>query len=150
MGQLEKIWIKRSKRGPMDPAQKAATKTGQGIVGNADQGGYRQVTVIEKEVFETVSQELGKPVDPVWRRANLLVTGISLIQSRGKILKVGNLRLQIEGETRGCERMDEACQGLRGALGKDWRGGAYGVVLNDCEVTVGDAVSFEEAPAHKP
>lgn len=149
-GKLERIWIKRSKRGPMDPAQKAVTVTEQGIIGNANQGGRRQVTVIEKEVFETIAHELGRPVDPMWRRANLLVSGISLALSRGRILRVGNLRLQIEGETKPCERMDEACPGLRRALEPDWRGGVYGIVLNDCEIQVGDPVSFESAPPGTP
>lgn len=150
MGQLEKIWIKRYKRGPMDPAQKAETKADKGIIGNANQGGRRQVTIIEKEVFDSVSSELKRPVDPVWRRANLMVTGLRLAETRGRVLKVGNLRLQIEGETKPCERMDEACPGLRLALEKEWRGGVYGIVLNDCEIRIGDPVAFETEPVRQP
>ena len=42
MSRLEQIWIKRVRRGPMDPAQKASVVAGKGIVGNANQGGRRQ------------------------------------------------------------------------------------------------------------
>ena len=49
MSKLEQIWIKRVHRGPMDPAQKAAMVAGKGIVGNANQGGRRQVTIVSSK-----------------------------------------------------------------------------------------------------
>ena len=49
-GTLKAIWIKRAKLGKMDPAQKAELKAGRGVVNNANQGGKRQVTMIEEEV----------------------------------------------------------------------------------------------------
>ena len=36
MGELAAIWIKRMKRGPMDPAPAATLVSGRGLVGNAD------------------------------------------------------------------------------------------------------------------
>jgi MOSC domain-containing protein YiiM len=147
-GRLETIWIKRMKRGPMDPAETAATVADRGIVGNADQGGKRQVTVIEREVFDRIRQTL-PDARPFMRRANLMVSGIRLEESRRHILTVGGVRILLLGETRPCERMDEQCPGLRAALGERWGGGAYGTVLDDGEMRVGDTVSIE-APADRP
>ena len=48
-GKLEAIWIKRMKRGPMDPVEAADLVAGSGIAGNANQGGRRQVTILERE-----------------------------------------------------------------------------------------------------
>ena len=48
MAKLEAIWIKRVRRGKMDPVLTAELIAGKGIVGNANQGGRRQVTIIEK------------------------------------------------------------------------------------------------------
>ena len=144
VGKLEAIWIKRFHRGPMDPRDWAAIRAGRGIEENANQGGKRQVTVISKEAFAAVSAELEAEIDPSWRRANFLVSGIDLHDSRGRVLAVGDVRLRIAGETRPCEQMDEAYQGLRAALSPGWRGGVFGEVLNDGAVTLGCEVTLVE------
>jgi hypothetical protein len=51
VGKWEAIWIKRFRRGPMDPKDSAGLRAGRGIESNADQGGKRQVTLIAKEVM---------------------------------------------------------------------------------------------------
>ena len=143
-GRLEAIWIKRAHRGPMDPAERATLDDNQGITGNADRGGRRQVTIIEKEVFEALPEKLGVAIDPVLRRANLMVSGIRLADTREKILAVGDGRLKILGETTPCSGMDEAHQGLQEALRPNWGGGAFGIVLGDAGITVGDEVRWLE------
>lgn len=143
MGKLEAIWIKRVRRGPMDPVASAELVAEQGIVGNANQGGRRQVTIIEQEVWERLMKELGATADPAARRANLMVSGIALQNSRGRILRIGACRIEIMGETKPCERMEAAVGGLRAAMYPDWQGGAFGVILEDGVIEVGDAVVFE-------
>jgi MOSC domain-containing protein YiiM len=141
-GRLEAIWIKRMHSGPMDPAGRAALVADRGIAGNADQGGRRQVTVIEREVFDRIRETLPE-AEPVMRRANFMVSGIRLAETQGHTLRVGGVRLLVQGETRPCHRMDEQCPGLTAALGPEWRGGVFGVVLDSGEVRVGDSVSLE-------
>jgi len=142
-GRLEAIWIKRAHRGPMDPAPAAELHAGRGIAGNADQGRKRQVTLIEREVWQRLMSELDADIPPAARRANLMVSGTSLAGTRGQVLRVGACRLRIAGETRPCERMDEALPGLRAAMGPAWGGGAFAEVLNDGTVSVGDTVTWE-------
>lgn len=146
-GHLERIWIKRMKGGPMDPAETASLVADRGIVGNADQGGRRQVTVLEHEAWDVMMAELGDPeLDPSARRANFLVRGVALRDARGQVLRVGGCRIRIEGESRPCEQMDDAYPGLRRAMARAYRGGVYGVVLDDGVVRVGDAVALEPSP----
>jgi MOSC domain-containing protein YiiM len=144
-GELAAIWIKRFKRGPMDRVPSAELIAGKGLVGNANQGGRRQVTLIEEEAWQRMMSELGGAIDPSHRRANLMLRDFSLRDSRGRELLIGTCRIRIFGETRPCERMDEALPGLRSAMSPEWRGGAFGEVLNDAEIRVGDEVRWVES-----
>lgn len=143
-GRLEAIWLKRSHRGPMDPVNTARLIGGRGLAGNADQGGRRQVTLIEREVWERLMHELGGSISPSARRANLLLSGIGLAGTRDRLLRIGACRLLIAGETRPCERMDQALPGLRKAMERDWGGGVFAQVLDDGEIAVGDEVAWKD------
>jgi MOSC domain-containing protein YiiM len=142
-GRLEAIWIKRAHGGPMDAVQSTVAIENAGLDGNADQGGRRQVTLIEKEVFDRISEARGEVVAPSVRRANFLLSGIRLEETRDRVLRVGDLRIEIHGETRPCELMNAQHEGLREALDPHWCAGAFGVVMGDATVSVGDEVSWE-------
>lgn len=146
-GRVEGLWIKRAKGGPMDPAGELRVMRQAGIETNADRGGRRQVTVMEKERWEAMVEALGGPdLDPSVRRANVLVSGCDLADSRHHLLHLGEVRIQVVGETRPCEQMDEAYPGLRRAMADPWNGGAYGIVLDDGVIRLGDAVELIAPP----
>ena len=143
-GELLRIWIKRTSGEPMDAVESARLEQGRGLVGNADQGGRRQVTLIDADKWAETMRELGDPgVDPVARRANLLVRGIDLEHSRHRVIRIGDCRLKVRGETRPCQQMDRAWDGLREALKPGWRGGAFAEVLDGGEIAIGQAVAWE-------
>jgi MOSC domain-containing protein YiiM len=146
-GRLEAIWIKRRRRGPMDAVGEAQLVAARGIAGNADQGGWRQVTIIERERWDALMSELEADVDPSARRANLMVSGIDLRASRGALLHIGDCMIELRGETRPCERMDEALAGLRAAMRAEWGGGAFGRITAGGIIRVGDAVRLQPAVA---
>lgn len=150
-GEVRRLWTKRAKGGPMDPHESVALVTGEGIEGDANHRGRRQVTLIEEEAFEAITRELteefgperGERADPILRRANVLLRGVSLEGTRGRILRLGPCRLEVHGETRPCNQMEEALPGLQAALDPHWRGGVYATVLEGGEVAVGDSVRWE-------
>lgn len=144
VGRLDRIWVKRTMRGLMDGVASAEIQTGTGIIGNADQGGRRPVTILSAERWRRAEADLGVDLDPGLRRANLLVSGIDLVGTRGRTIVVGAVRLRIGGETRPCRLMDGAHPGLQAALDADWGGGAYATVLAPGTIAVGDEVTLED------
>ena len=144
MGQLEAIWIKTAHGGAMQPLSEANTEKNKGLVGDVSFGrSKRQVTLIEKEVFSVLGDRFSGSVKPEMRRANFMVTGIELKETVGRILSIGDLKVEIFGETKPCKIMDDGFQGLREALVDEWKGGVYGCVLNDAVVKLGDPVSWD-------
>jgi MOSC domain-containing protein YiiM len=141
-GRLEAIWLKRVRLGPMDPVPAAELHAGRGIEGNADFGGRRQVTILDAGEWERRLSALGSDLDPSFRRANILVRGVDLSESRGRILAVGDCRIRIDGETKPCALMDEYLLGLRSALHERWGGGAWGAVLSGGRIALGDPVGW--------
>jgi MOSC domain-containing protein YiiM len=146
-GSLMAIWRKRARRGPMDALLAGELVAGRGLAGNADQGGRRQLTLIEEEVWAGLMRELDAGASSAARRANLVLRGLPLAESRGRELALGACRLRILGETKPCERMDEAVPGLRRLMFPDWRGGAFAEVIAGGTIRVGDAVEWLTRPA---
>jgi len=132
------------KRGPMDCVEQATLEAGKGLVGNANQGGRRQVTILEREIWAELMTEVAGRLPASARRANLLIHGLSLSRSRKRVLGIGSCRVRILGETKPCERMEEAWPGLQAAMSRAWAGGASGEVLDDGEIVVGDPVFWVE------
>jgi MOSC domain-containing protein YiiM len=141
-GHVEKLWIKRAHRGPMDSVLEARLVPGRGMEGSVGRSRRRQVTLLSRDAWESATADVGHDPGPICRRANILVSGIDLAHTRGRVLLVGSCRIKIGGELTPCERMDEAAPGLRQALRTDWRGGVFGEVIDEGTVNVGDTVTW--------
>ena len=116
MGEIVAIWIKRFKHGPMDAVSEAEAVEGRGLKNNANQGGRRQITILDESRWDEAQEELGMAVDPRTRRANVMLRGIDLEKTNGRTLRLGEVLVRIYGETRPCSQMEEAQPGLRKAL----------------------------------
>jgi MOSC domain-containing protein YiiM len=142
MGEVARIWIKRFKGGPMDPVGEALAVEERGLKDNANQGGKRQITIIDEARWREAQDEVGVDVDPGARRANVMLRGIDLERTNGRLLRIGECVVRIYGETRPCEQMEEAQPGLRAALSPRWRAGAYGEIVTGGKLRVGDAAEW--------
>ena len=141
-GRVERIWLKRAHYGPMDRVESATLVEGSGLEGSANFGSHRQVTLIALERWLEIMAELESDLDPSARRADLMVSGVDLERSRGRLLKIGDCVVRLAGEVRPCERMEQALRGLREAMSPRWGGGAWGEILRGGPIEVGDPVAW--------
>ena len=114
-------------------------------IGSAEEDPDRGVTLLDLAAWQRAVDELGAEVDPVERRANLLVEGIPLQPVPGATLRVGTALLEVTRETDPCVRMDEKKPGLFAALARDARGGVCCRVIESGSARAGDTVVWDEA-----
>lgn len=104
----------------------------------------RQVTILRREDWAAAEAELGAVLAWTVRRANLLVSGVHLLQRAGDHVCIGpDVRLEITGECDPCRRMDEQHQGLMAALMPGWRGGVTTRVIAGGRISIDDEVRIE-------
>ena len=139
MGEIVAIWIKPARRLPMKRVEEAQLVAGRGIAGNANQGGWRQVTIIDEKAWHEATEELGVDVDPSVRRANIMIRGLDLEGTSGQKLIVNGCRIHIRGENLPCRLMKE----MQRPLKPHWRAGVFGQIVEGGTIRVGDQVDFE-------
>ena len=127
----------------MDPMREATLVAGQGMQGSVGRSRRRQVTILSREAWESATAALERDPGAECRRANILVSGIELAHTRGRVLRVGSCRIEIGGELTPCDRMDEAAPGLQSALQPEWRGGVFAQVIDGGVIRIGDDVEWE-------
>ena len=130
----------------MDSVDSGLLEVNGGLRGNANRGGKRQVTIISQERWAELMDALGADLSPSARRANVMVSGLNLENSRGRVLRLGTTRLLINGETRPCEQMEAAHAGLQQLMKERWGGGAFAEVVEGGEIRVGDDVQWDSNP----
>ena len=141
------IAVRHRSRGEMQELAGADVTLDGGVADDLrGRSGRRQVTVLSLESWRAACRELGRELPWTTRRANLLVTGVDLAATGG--LRIGEVELEVTGETAPCERMEEACPGLRAALTPAWRGGVTCRVLRPGALVPGAPAAA--VPAHEP
>lgn len=141
---LVAIAIKTAHGAPLELVDRAEVTISEGLVGNVPQSSYRRVTLLSREQWDDVTAEAGVALPWQTRRANLLVEGLDLAGLKGKLVRLGDVELNINGETKPCNQMDEAHYGLQAILTPEWRGGVYGSVQKGGTIRKGDAITVVE------
>lgn len=111
--------------------------------GDHEHGGRSQITLLDLGTWRHVCAELEADIDPGTRRANVVLQGIDLIESRGGGLRIGHAAIDIDigAHTTPCEFKGAAHAGRSRALRPGWGGGAFGAIVSGGVVRVGDPAS---------
>jgi len=141
------LWIRAREGAALEPRDKLVVDAGRGIQGDHSYQRLRHVTIVFEDDWNAATAALGRPVDPVARRANVLVSGADGARFVGRTIRLGPLLVEVKGITRPCPVMDQAAAGLQEALRPDGRSGIWGRVLEGGELVPGDGLQLASAPA---
>ncbi len=157
-GTLIGIARRQKPRAPMEIVTHVAVAVGGGLEG--DHKGLkfprRGVTLLSREAWAAAIEELtdlagAVPLPWTARRSNLLVEGVVLPATRGAIIHIGAVHLEVTDETWPCRRMEQTHTGLLKALAKDARGGVTCRVVEGGSIRIGDEIVIVlRPPAHRP
>ena len=150
MATLLAIALKRRAKAPVELCAHSMVSVEAGVVGDfrGANSKNRQVTVLRSEDWADACRDIGIKLPWTIRRANLLVEGLpSLVDRKGEQLMIGDLVLQITGETEPCNRMEAAAAGLQAALSVGWRGGVTCRVIAGGDIQNGDTVVVVPSPS---
>jgi MOSC domain-containing protein YiiM len=125
---------------PMREAREAVVVIGRGLEVENRKSGRREVTLISAESWADVCRELGVSLPWYTRRANLLIEGMELSVTIGRVIRIGTIEVRIHGESKPCNVMEAQQVGLRDALKPHCRGGVFGEVLVGGTIRVDDKV----------
>jgi MOSC domain-containing protein YiiM len=153
MSRVEHIHIAHEAAKPMLPLREAEIIAGQGIRGDryALKLGYyshdpkpgRHLTLIEAEVLEDISQQLGGSFSAPDSRRNLTTRGVRLNPLVGKRLRIGAVLLEVI-------RLCDPCAYLQELVGQPVlqplvdRGGIRCDVITGGIIRVGDTITVVE------
>ncbi len=139
-GRLVRIFLRPSTRTPVREVSEATAVAGVGLEGDHNHGGKRHVTLLSVEGWAEACDALGADLSPGGRRANLLVEGVDLGAAMGQRLRIGPIEVDVLGETKPCQLMDDVRVGLMDALRPRVRAGVYGKLLSGGVLRAGDPV----------
>lgn len=133
-GEVVNLLIKRSHGQPMQQVDNLKTITNEGIIGDASYGRKkRQILIVEEAILKRFN------VSPGDLRENLIVSGmrLSAIQP-GSLLQVGDTLLEITGDCKPCDMLNDLHPGMRDEI--DGERGVLARVLEQGTIRVGDPV----------
>ncbi len=146
MAEVVSIHIVREKKAPTEPCNYVTIRTNFGIEGDYRSGKYQtgQITLIESEVIDTASHELGYEIPAGASRRQIMVRGVSLNETIEHKLRLGSVLVLVEEKCKPCDNMEAAIgPGAKDAM--NGRGGVRCRVIKGGELHVTDAVTVEGA-----
>jgi MOSC domain-containing protein YiiM len=144
---IRALWVRPAAGAALEPRAELVLETGRGIVGDHTFGRLRHVTIVFEADWRAAETQLGRSVDPVARRANVLVSGGGGARFVGGRIRLGDAVVEIKGVTRPCPVMERGAVGLEAALRPDGRGGIWGRVVAGATIRLGDPWSLHAAAA---
>lgn len=122
----------------MVPSEALAAVAGLGLTGDHTYGRMRHVTLVFEDDWRAAAATLGREVDPVGRRANVLLSGGGGARLVGATIRIGDVGIEVKGITQPCPVMDRAAPGMQEALKPGGLAGVWGRIVHGGTIRPGD------------
>lgn len=144
VGTITWIGIRSQKKSVLETPDEVLTIAGKGLEGDHYSGksGKRSVTLIHQGHLNTVSDILGKKVDPQDTRRNIVVEGINLLALTDQEFSIGSeVILKGTGHCHPCSRM-ETNLGPGGYNAMRGHGGLTARIIRGGTIRIGDKIKL--------
>ena len=138
-GRVESIHVVAETAGPPEARERVSVVAGRGIEGDRKFDSNHDLTLVEAEALERLTEDTGIELGPGESRRQVMTRGVSLNELLGKRFRVGELECVGEELCEPCDHLQSLTQPgvLRGLV---HRGGLCAEVVSDGEIAVGDSV----------
>ncbi|WP_370250816.1 MOSC domain-containing protein [Nioella sp.] len=144
-GRITWIGLRPARRSAMQAVDRAQAAL-SGLAGDHARAGKRAVTLIQAEHLPVIAALAGlSEVSPETLRRNLVVSGLNLSATRGRILAIGDARLRVTGPCAPCSRMEHAL-GPGGYNAMRGHGGWCAEILASGDIETGAPVTVLADP----
>ena len=144
-GRITWIGLRPARRSAMQAVDRAQAAL-SGLAGDHARAGKRAVTLIQAEHLPVIAALAGlSEVPPETLRRNLVVSGLNLSATRGRILAIGDARLRVTGPCAPCSRMEHAL-GPGGYNAMRGHGGWCAEILASGDIETGAPVTVLADP----
>lgn len=138
-GRVESIHVVAETGGPPEARKSVNVVAGRGVEGDRKFDGNHDLTLIEAEALEGLTEDTGIELGPGDSRRQVMTRGVSLNDLVGKRFRVGELECVGEELCEPCDHLQSLSQPgvLRGLV---HRGGLCAEVVSGGRIAVGDSV----------
>ena len=144
-GRITWIGLRPARRSDVQAVDRAQAGL-SGLAGDHARAGRRAVTLIQAEHLPVIAVLAGlSEVPPETLRRNLVVSGLNLSATRGRVLAIGAARLRVTGPCAPCSRMEHAL-GPGGYNAMRGNGGWCAEILASGDIETGAPVTVLADP----
>ena len=137
------IGVRSKHKGKVIKVDKVSADISKGIIGDhyQNKSRKRQVTLIQEEHIQVVSNILNINLEPELIRRNIVVSHINLLSLKEKKFKIGEAILKTTGICQPCSRMERNL-GPGGYNSMRGHGGITATIISSGEIKLNDSVEL--------
>jgi MOSC domain-containing protein YiiM len=144
VAEIISIHVVRKRNSPAESCKHVTVLSNFGIVGDYRSEKFQigQITLVEAEIIDSMSRELGYDIPDGASRRQIMVKGITLNELIGQNLRMGQILVRVEDKCNPCKNMEKKIgPGAKNAMND--KGGISCRIIEGGDLHVGDKITVE-------